>query len=54
MSETSDELDHFKNWIDNVFVTNLLELMNEIREYLMNFKNFACLNEKLRNHILYV
>ncbi len=28
--------------------------MNEIREYLMSFKNFACLNEKLRNHILYV
>jgi hypothetical protein len=54
MSETSDELDHFKSWIDNVFVTSLLELMNEIREYLMSFKNFACLNEKLRNHILYV
>jgi hypothetical protein len=28
--------------------------MNEIRKYLMSFKNFACLNEKLRNHILYV
>jgi hypothetical protein len=28
--------------------------MNEIREYLMSLKNFACVNEKLRNHILYV
>jgi hypothetical protein len=53
-SETSDELDRFKSWIDDVFATNLLERMNEIREYLMNLKNFACLNEKLRNHILYV
>jgi hypothetical protein len=54
INETNDELDRFKNWIDDVFVTNLLELMNEIREYLMSFKNLACLNEKLRNHILYV
>jgi hypothetical protein len=54
MNKTSDELDHFKSWIDNVFVTSLLELMNEIWEYLMSLKNFACLNEKLRNHILYV
>ncbi len=54
MSETNDELNRFKSWIDDVFVTSLLELMNEIQEYLMSFKNFACLNEKLRNHILYV
>jgi hypothetical protein len=53
-SETNDELDRFKSWIDDVFATSLLERMNEIREYLMSLKNFACLNEKLRNHILYV
>jgi hypothetical protein len=53
-SETNDELDRFKSWIDDVFAINLLERVNEIREYLMSFKNFACLNEKLRNHILYI
>jgi hypothetical protein len=53
-SETSDELNRFKNWIDDVFAISLFKRMNEIREYLMSLKNFACLNEKLRNHILYV
>jgi hypothetical protein len=53
-NQSKNELDRFKSWIDDVFAFNLFELMNEIREYLMSFKSFACLNEKLRNHILYV
>jgi hypothetical protein len=53
-NQSENELDRFKSWIDDVFAFSLFELMNEIREYLMSFKNFACLNEKLRNHILYV
>jgi hypothetical protein len=53
-NQSKNELDRFKSWIDDVFAFILFELMNEIREYLMSFKNFACLNEKLRNHILYI
>ncbi len=53
-NQSKNELDRFKSWIDDVFAFSLFELMNEIREYLMSFKSFACLNKKLRNHILYV